>query len=222
VPYYWRSWEDPPGYDINRDYHANLDFVLGPDTAHLLPGEPRGTFGYYLTPEARMHVELYKELRPNFYISLHHRSSAKVNNKLTYLSLHCRAINDPGYTDQDGIFWPLDPEVTKLGQQACALVYHALSWRGLLGHVDRYVECGTPFAELPGCEMGVFSLNGTGVMLYELRGRIGQKAGGIPIRQICIGIYETLLAFATGEIYNVDPSLYYEIPVGERAANPRF
>ncbi|MGW8251543.1 MAG: M14 family zinc carboxypeptidase, partial [Anaerolineales bacterium] len=38
APWYYSSRSNPPGYDINRDFSPNLDFVLGPAYASLLPG----------------------------------------------------------------------------------------------------------------------------------------------------------------------------------------
>jgi hypothetical protein len=63
-------------------------------------------------------------------------------------------------------------------------------------------------------------MNGAAVMLYEVSA-IGQKMNGMRIRQSYIGIWETLLGLATGEIYEVDPDSYDAIPeAGPRIGNP--
>jgi hypothetical protein len=64
-------------------------------------------------------------------------------------------------------------------------------------------------------------------MLYEIRGGsiydTGQKANGMFVKQTYDGLYETLKAFVTGEVYDIDPAFYdNEIPgSGPRIRNPR-
>jgi hypothetical protein len=64
-------------------------------------------------------------------------------------------------------------------------------------------------------------MNGAAVMLYEVI-RIGQKMSGMLIKQSYIGIWETLVGLANGEIYDLDPDSYDDIPeAGPRISNPR-
>jgi hypothetical protein len=58
-------------------------------------------------------------------------------------------------------------------------------------------------------------------MLYETRS-VAQKSMGMLIRQSLIGMGTTLESLATGDIQNVDPARYYDIPpAGPSIGNPR-
>ena len=73
---------------------------------------------------------------------------------------------------------------------------------------------------LPGTTLGAFSLNDSGIMLYEIR-TAKQKSSGMLIKQTEIGVMETLKGLADGSVFDVDPDLYDEIPpAGPRIGNP--
>ena len=67
--YYCDDLCDIPGFDINRDFNPDLDFVLSPLNASLLPGDSTVP-GFFVTPEARLMRDIYKELEPDVFIDL--------------------------------------------------------------------------------------------------------------------------------------------------------
>jgi hypothetical protein len=209
------GWWDPPGYDINRDFNPDLDFVLGPATAYLLPGNP-SLPGFFVTPEGRTVRDVYKELEPDVFIDLHHRGTnlmSEEDNSMCTLQILAQVV-DLGRED-----YPLDPAVLDFSKQINAYVYQRLNEMGEspFTNIQRY-----PDVNLPGTALGSFSLNGSGIMLYEVR-TAKQKSSGMLTKQVIIGLMETLKGLADGSIFYVDPADYDEIlPAGPRIGNPHL
>ena len=212
APWYYRSRITPPGYDINRDFSPDLDFVLGPATADLLPGRSSDP-GFFVTSEARAVRDVYKELLPDVFIDLHHRGSntvSETDNSLCTLQVIAQVT--AGTSE-----YPLDPAVLALSKQINAYVYQILNEKGEspFGSITRY-----PDVELPGTALGSFTLNGSAIMLYEVRS-VAQKSNGMLIKQSVEGLMETFKGLADGSVYEVDPDLYDQIPpAGPRISNP--
>ena len=61
-PRAWYYSNGAQGFDVNRDFHADLDYKL---RAADLPGSTTG-FGFYITPEARTVREVYRGLEQEF------------------------------------------------------------------------------------------------------------------------------------------------------------
>jgi hypothetical protein len=206
-------WWDPPGYDINRDSHPDLDFVLGPATAHLLPGNS-ALPGFFVTPEGRTIRDVYKQLWPDVFIDLHHRGTNLMSEEdigMCTLQILAQVV-DLGRED-----YPLDPAVLDFSKQINAFVYQRLNEMGNspFTNIQRY-----PDVNLPGTTLGAFSLNGSAIMLYELR-TAKQKSNGMLTKQVIIGLMETFKGLADGSIFIVDPADYDEIlPAGPRIGNP--
>jgi hypothetical protein len=215
APWYHRRATETraPGYDINRDSHPDLDFVLGPDSDHLPPGQS-SLPGFFVTPEARMVRDAYKELEPDVFIDLHHRGTnliSEEDNSMCTLQILAQVV-DLGRED-----YPLDPADLDFSKQINAYVYQRLLEMGNspFTGIQRY-----PHVNLPGTTLGTFSLNGSGIMLYELRS-VTQKSSGMLIKQEIIGLMETLKGLADGSVFEVDPDLYDEIPpAGPRIRDP--
>lgn len=212
APWYYSSRLTPPGYDINRDFTPDLNFVLSPANAYLLPGRSTDP-GFFVTPEGRASRDVFKALRPHVFIDHHHRGSntvSETDNSLCTLQVIAQVTRG---TPQ----YPLDPAVLRLSKQINAFVYMTLKEKGEspFGGITRY-----PDVELPGTALGSYTLNGSAIMLYEVRS-VAQKSSGMLIRQSVLGITETLKALADGSIYSVDPNIYDQIPpAGPRISDP--
>jgi hypothetical protein len=208
-------WWDPPGYDINRDSNPDLDFMLGPATAYLLPGNP-SLPGFFVTPENRAVRDVYKQLEPDVFIDLHHRGTnlmSEEDNSMCILQILAQVV-DLGRED-----YPLDPAVLDFSKQINAYVYQRLNEMGEspFTNIQRY-----PDVNLPGTTLGAFSLNGSGIMLYEVR-TARQKSSGMLTKQVIIGLMETFKGLADGSIFDVDPADYDEIlPAGPYIGNPHL
>lgn len=201
------------GYDINRDFHPDLTFRLGPGDEALLPGESELP-GFFVTPEARTSAAIFQRLRPEIFIDHHHRGSnveSETENQLTTLQVI-------GLVTEGTPEYPLDPAVRDLSFRMNVLVYDALRSLGVspFGGITRY-----PDVELPGTALGSYALNGAGIMLYETRS-VAQKSMGMLIQQSLTGMGVTLEALASGAIDAVDGDRYWDIPpAGPSIGNPR-
>jgi hypothetical protein len=209
--YGWYPW----GYDINRDSNPDLDFVLGPANAYLLPGNP-SLPGFFVTPENRTVRDVYKELRPDVFIDLHHRGTnlmSEDDNGMCILQILAQVV-DLGRED-----YPLDPDVLNFSKQINAYVYQRLNEMGNspFTNIQRY-----PDVNLPGTTLGTFSLNDSAIMLYEIRSA-KQKSNGMLTKQTIIGLMETFKGLADGSILYVDPADYDDIlPAGPPIGNPHM
>jgi hypothetical protein len=209
------GWWFPWGYDINRDSNPDLDFVLGPTTAYFLPGNP-SLPGFFVTPEGRTVRDVYKQLRPDVFIDLHHRGTnlmSEEDNSMCILQILAQVV-DLGRED-----YPLDPAVLDFSKQINAYVYQRLNEMGNspFTNIQRY-----PDVNLPGTTLGTFSLNGSAIMLYEIR-TAKQKSSGMLTKQTIIGLMETFKGLADGSIFYVDPADYDDIlPAGPYIGNPHL
>lgn len=232
APHYYNQRFGVYGYDMNRDFHPNLDFVLNPVTLHRPTTTWRGASsqaGFMVTPEVRASAALFIDLQPKLFIDLHHQyptyAQSTTDNTMNTLQILAVVMSGNGYTDRDGNYYELDPEVQKLSKQVNSLVYQKLNEKGnsLFGNITKYAPIN-----YPGSALGAFTLNGAAIMLYELRGGsiydTGQKQNGMFVKQTYTGLYETLKAFVTGEVYEIDPNFYDDVIPrgGPRIRNPRL
>jgi hypothetical protein len=212
APWYYSS--NAVGYDINRDFSPDLDFVLSPATASLLPGRSADP-GFFVTPEARASRDVFVALQPHVFIDLHHRGSntvSETDNSLCTLQIIAEVTQSkPGF--------PMDEDVLNFSKQINAFVYMKLNEKGNspFAGITRY-----PDVDLPGTALGSFTLNGAAIMLYEVRG-VAQKSNGLLIEQSLVGLWETFKGLADGSVYDVDPALYDQIPPdGPRISDPHL
>jgi len=223
--FYYPWFEICRGYDMNRDAHPHLAFDLSKhaEHGHIPPGDG-GEPGFYVCPEIRALRDVFKELKPDLYVNHHHRGSALVDEedrKLMTLQILGKfvplGLEFELYQDGEHHVYYLDEDSLNLSKQVNALVYQKLTEMGNspFTHITKYplVHDFNDGRGLPGTTLASFSMNDAAVMLYETRGGIGQKSSGMLTRQSYIGLYETLLGFATGEVYEIDPAFYdVEIP----------
>jgi len=248
APWYYRlDWfRREYGYDVNRDAHPHLDFDLNKHADQHSPADPEANVGwepgFYVTPEARALASVFKELQPDLYVNHHHRYTDLVSeedNRMCTLQI-CGQIVPLDREDtiiDDGVeyTYSLTEESLELSKQVNALVYQKLQ-RGNspFGAITKFPVVHEPGeyvwfeGGLPGTTLGSFSMNDAAIMLYEVRGQqhpyghTGQKASGLYISQSYTGLYETLLGFATGEVYEIDPDFYdEEIPPAGPRVGPK-
>src|SRR5699024_4008612 len=118
----WNYNERNQGFDINRDFNADLDYEVVPED---LPGntlEP----GFYITSEAQLLRDLYKDLQEEFgkveaFVDLHHMGTPKLNKSVEDVTIavdYPPLGNDPSkYED-----WPeLDQEKSQRYALAAAI-----------------------------------------------------------------------------------------------------
>lgn len=199
------------GFDVNRDFHPDLDYVPQPED---FPGNSADT-GWYITPEAQTVREVYRGLESEFgtvdyFVDLHNQWSCYATDDLenmSPLSISAKFIDDPSEFGS----WPkFDMDASK---RANVAVYEALQQYGQSGYGD--LTLYPQDINLPGTALGSFALRGSAVVLFETSSQTqydGMKRNGMLRKQIEIGLGGLVDAVADGSIASKDPAVYDTIP----------
>lgn len=199
------------GFDVNRDFNPDLDYVPAPED---FPGNSADT-GWYITPEAQTVREVYRDLENEFgtvdyFVDLHNQWSCYATDDLenmSPLSISAKFIDDP--SEFGG--WPkFDMDASK---RANVAVYESLQGHGESGFGD--LTLYPQDINLPGTALGSFALRGSAVVLFETSSQTqydGMKRNGMLRQQVEIGLGGLVDAIADGSISSVDPDVYDSIP----------
>jgi hypothetical protein len=212
-----------PGFDVNRDYHPDLGYFPQPED---FPGSSAET-GWYVTPESRTVRDVYRGLQAEFgevdtYIDLHHQGACYVmpddQDEFVTMSISGRFIDDPAN----------DPELAEYADTydlAYSKRLNVAAWNALqakarqrpaFGNITLYPQD----TDLPGTGLGAFGLNGSGTVLFEVRGQtqsLGQQDRALLTRTVYIGLDGILTSVASGRVDRLSPAVYDRIP--ERGPN---
>ncbi|QYJ04497.1 hypothetical protein KUV85_02110 [Nocardioides panacisoli] len=184
-PAFCGFYADGRGYDINR-YHSYTE------SAYDHPYEP-GPDTNNPVPEAIAMRLLWDERQPEFSVDFHHQG--------TY-------VDDDGRMITGSVMWPnAEEEAENLGISEEFAETVTLSKRVVsemlvnlndLGHanITRY-----PGTTTPGIARNAYGLLGSGSVLYEARGGIGQKSRGYLAKQAYIAGMSVLSAAADGSLF---------------------
>ena len=199
------------GFDVNRDFNPDLDYVPQPAD---FPGNSADT-GWYITPESQTVRDVYRGLEAEFgtvdyFIDLHNQWScykqAGTDNMST-LSISGRFIDDPSEFGE----WPaFDYDASR---RANVAVYDALQDQGssAYGHLTLYPQD----TNLPGTALGSFALRGSATVLFETSSQTqydGSKRNGFLTKQVETGLLGLIKAVADGSVETLDPEAYEDIP----------
>ncbi|MBY5161921.1 M14 family zinc carboxypeptidase [Salsipaludibacter albus] len=207
----WNYSNRTGGYDVNRDFNPDLDYVPQPED---FPGNSADT-GWYITPEAQTVRDVYAGLESEFgvvdyFVDLHNQWSCYATDDLeemSPLSISGRFIADPTEFGD----WPeFDYDASR---QANVAVYDALQGQGEsgFGAVTLYPQD----INLPGTALGSFALRGSATVLFETSSQTqydGLKRKGMLRKQIEVGLTGLIEAIADGSISSLDPEAYEDIP----------
>jgi hypothetical protein len=207
-----------PGFDINRDYHPDLDYVPREED---FPGTSAQT-GWYLSPETRIVRDVYRGLTAEFgevdtYVDLHHQGACYVMpdepDEFVTLSISGRFVDDPATTpgfEQYADTYDLDYS-KRLNVAVHNALQAAAANRPAFGNVTLYPQD----TNLPGTGLGAFALNGSGAVLFEVRGQtqtLGQQHRAMLTRSVYIGLDGMLSSIASGQVDRLSPADYDRIP----------
>lgn len=207
----WNYNTNVGGFDVNRDFNPDLDYVPQPAD---FPGNSADT-GWYITPEAQTVREVYRDLENEFgtvdyFIDLHNQWSCYATEDLenmSPLSISAKFIDDPAEFGD----WPkFDMDASK---RANVAVYESLQGHGQSGYGD--LTLYPQDTNLPGTALGSFALRGSAVVLFETSSQTqydGMKRNGMLRKQIEIGLGGLVQSVADGSIGSLDPAAYDEIP----------
>lgn len=208
-----------PGFDTNRDYHPDLGYV---PQAEDFPGTS-ADYGWYITPEASLVRDVYQGLTAEFgevdtYVDLHHQGACYVMpddpDEFVTLSISGKFVADPATKPEYAEY--ADRYDLEYSKQLNVAVNQALqakaAQRPIFGNVTLYPQD----IDLPGTGLGAFALNGSGAVLFEVRGQtqtLGQQYRAVLTRSVYIGLDGMLSSIASGRVADLDPAEYDAIPL---------
>lgn len=212
------DYSQRPGFDINRDYNPDLNYVPRKED---FPGTSAQT-GWYLSPETSIVRDVYRGLTAEFgkvdtYVDLHHQGACYVMpddpDEFVTLSISGKFVDDPATTPGYEKYAPKYD--LKYSKQLNVAVNNALQGaannRPVFGNVTLYPQD----TNLPGTGLGSFALNGSGTVLFEVRGQtqtLGQQHRAVLTKSVYIGLDGMLSSIASGHVRNLDPAEYDRIP----------
>lgn len=201
-----------PGFDVNRDFHPDLDYVPSPGDFPGTSDDP----GWYIHPESQNIRDLYRELQAEFgtvdtFVDLHHQGPCYLvgdTGEEVTLSLSGKFVDIENHAQHDKGY---DLDYSK---QLTLSAYDALQSRGNspFGKISLYDQ----EVDLPGTALGSFALNGSGTVLFEVRGQTqswGAKKKGQLVKAVETGLLGIVRDVAHGTAEQQDPARYDDIPL---------
>ena len=210
-----------PGFDLNRDFNADLDYVPQPQD---LPGRQVDA-GFYVSPESQAIRDVYVDLQQEFgvvdaVVDLHHMGPCDRQTGGPQDGKHISlALDYPPLGVNDGAAykaeWPLlDQDKSRRFALAIANGLRAkYGDQSPIAAVGRYFH---PDArEYAGQGRSAFALNGSGTVLFEVRGQsddFGQKMKGMLVQSVRTGVESLIDGLATDSVDTLDGDDFFDLP----------
>ena len=216
---YW-DYASNPGFDVNRDFNPDLDYV---PQAEDFPGTSSDP-GWFITPESQTIRDVYKDLQEQFgkvdvFVDLHHQAEYVIEGTDDPVTFSLSGVFVPDPATEAGAKYReyADTYNEEFSKQLNVAIYNAMQTRGNspFGNISLYPQG----LDLPGTALGSFALNGSGTVLFEVTGQtqnFGQKKLGQLTKAVETGLYGVLNSVATGEVHELNPDDYHEIPLTDR------
>ncbi|MBD8016090.1 succinylglutamate desuccinylase/aspartoacylase family protein [Planococcus sp. Sa1BUA13] len=213
-----------PGFDVNRDFNPDLDYV---PQAQDFPGASNQP-GWFITPEAQTSRDVYKSLQDEFgnvdvFVDLHHQGLYYVDGTAdpVTLSLSAQFVPDPSTPEGAKYAEYADSYDYDFSRQLNLLAYNELQSYGQSKFTN--ISLYSQGLDLPGTALGTYALNGSGTVLFEVRGQtqsLGQKEKGQLVKSVERGLSGIIEGVADGSVDQLDPEAYEDIPL--TAYQPAF
>ncbi|WP_223702181.1 M14 family zinc carboxypeptidase [Sutcliffiella deserti] len=212
-----RDYYNKPGFDVNRDFNPDLNYVPKAEDVPGKSSEP----GWYITPEAQTVRDVYKSLLAEFgkvdvFVDLHHQGQYYVEgtDDLVTMSLSADFVPDPNTERGAKYAEYADKYNFDFSKQLNLAAYNALK---ALGNNSPFTNLSlySQGLDLPGTALGSFGLNGSGTVLFEVRGQshtLGQKKKGQLVKAVETGLYGIINGVTDGSVEELDPADYDDIP----------
>lgn len=210
-----------PGFDLNRDFNPDLDYVPQPGD---LPGLQEDA-GFFLAPESQTIRNVYVDLREEFgevdaVVDLHHMGPCDTQTGGAQDGKHISvALDYPPLGVNDGAAyaadWPLlDQDKSRRYALAVADgISDSYGAQSPLAAVGRYLHPDE--REYAGQGRSAFALNGSATVLFEVRGQsntFGQKMKGMLVQTVQTGIESLIDSMATGAVDNLNGDNFFDYP----------
>lgn len=212
-----RDYTGKPGFDVNRDFNPDLNYV---PKASDFPGRSSSP-GWYITPESQTVRDVYKSLQAEFgkvdvFVDLHHQGQYYVEgtDDLVTMSLSADFVPDPKSDRGAKYAQYADNYNFEFSKQLNLAAYNALQSLGNSSPFNN-ITLYDQNLDLPGTALGSFALNGSGTVLFEVRGQshtLGQKKKGQLVNAVETGLYGIINGVADGSVEQLDASKYNNIP----------
>jgi hypothetical protein len=212
-----RDYTGRPGFDVNRDFNPDLNYL---PQAKDFPGASNQP-GWYITPEAQTVRDVYKSLLKEFgkvdvFVDLHHQGQYYVEgtDDLVTMSLSADFVPDPNTERGAKYAEYADTYNFDYSKQLNLAAYNALQ---SLGNNSPFtnITLYSQNLDLPGTALGSFGLNGSGTVLFEVRGQshtLGQKKKGQLVKAVETGLYGIINGVTDGTVEELNPADYDKIP----------
>lgn len=212
-----RDYNGRPGFDVNRDFNPDLNYV---PQASDFPGNSSKA-GWYITPESQTVRDVYKSLQAEFgkvdvFIDLHHQGQYYVEgtDDLVTMSLSADFVPDPNTPAGAKYAQYADNYNFEFSKQLNLAAYNALQSLGENSPFNN-ISLYSQNLDLPGTALGSFALNGSGTVLFEVRGQshtLGHKKKGQLVKAVETGLYGIINGVVDGSVEQLDASDYDNIP----------
>jgi len=210
------DYRTKPGFDVNRDFNPDLGYV---PSAQDVPGAPDQP-GWFLTPEARTLRDVYRDLTaergkvPDVYVDLRHQGACVRQDgtgRLLDVAVDYPPLPDRFFEPGQKYAKYSDVYTKDESRQLAISAFNGITERGYVG--ARYPHA--PDRDLPGQARCSFALNGTGTVLFEVRGQtqtLGQKHRERFTRAVVGGLMRMLNDVSTGAVETIDPEKFDTLP----------
>lgn len=211
------NYGENPGFDVNRDFNPNLNYV---PEAQDFPGASN-TPGWFITPESQTARDVYKSLKDEYgnvdvFIDLHHQGMYYVDgtdDEVT-LSLSAQFVPDPNTSEGAKYAEYAENYRYDYSRQLNVAAYNELQSYGNSKFTN--ISLYSQGLDLPGTALGSYALNGSGTVLFEVRGQtqmMGQKEKGQLVKSVEQGLTGIIEAVADGSVETLNPEDYDNIPL---------
>ncbi|MDV2686605.1 M14 family zinc carboxypeptidase [Alkalihalophilus lindianensis] len=211
------NYAERPGFDVNRDFNPDLQYIPKPED---FPGNSASP-GWFITPEAQTVRDVYVDLQNQFgkvdvFVDLHHQGpymKVEGTDDDVTMSISGQFVPDPNTAAGAKYNEYADDYDYDFSRQLNVAVYDALQ----IGNSPfKNISLYQQGLDLPGTALGSFALNGSGTVLFEVRGQtqsFGQKMRGQLVKAVEDGLYGIIEGVADESVYEIDPEKYEEIPL---------
>ncbi|HEU5474664.1 MAG TPA: M14 family zinc carboxypeptidase [Actinophytocola sp.] len=205
-----------PGFDVNRDFNPELDYLPRPEDVPGSPDRP----GWFLTPEGQTLRDVYLDLTaergrvPEVYVDLHHQAACvrqEGTNRFLDVAVDYPPLPDAFFEPGQKYARYAEVYTKDESRQLAISAFNGMTEAGFIG--ARYPHA--PTRDLPGQARCSFALNGTGTVLFEVRGQtqtLGQQRRVHFTRAVIAGLMRMLNDVSTGAVDRIDPEAFDTLP----------
>lgn len=209
------DYGDRPGFDLNRDFHPDLEYQPRPSD---FPGSSAGT-GWFIHPESQALRDLYVSLRAEYgevtsFVDLHHQGpcvAQEGTNDLLDVAVDYPPLPEFEFEPGGKYEEHADVYAGELSRQLSMAAYDEMTRNGFVS--ARYPHAAD--RDIPGQARSSFALNGTGTVLFEVRGQthsLGQEGRERFVQAVEAGLRGMLTGLSTGSVHRINADLYDTLP----------